>query len=144
MKATWSAARSAVLSLPGVGLALMPKLVCPACWPAYAALLSALGLGFIPTAPYLLPLTVAFLVIALAALFFRARTHFILGFVASAVILVGKFVLASSVMTYGGAALLALASFAVLGRRTATTCPACAPARSARSATNTIPTTERR
>ncbi|HLK11024.1 MAG TPA: hypothetical protein VKW76_06555 [Candidatus Binatia bacterium] len=43
------------------------------------------GVGFIPTTPYLLPLTVAFLFIALGALAFRAetRTALALGVVAS-------------------------------------------------------------
>src|SRR5206468_8296381 len=60
--------RRGLLVLPAIGAALVPGLACPACWPGYAAPLSALGLGFIPTAPYLLPLTVAFLVVALVAL----------------------------------------------------------------------------
>ncbi len=39
--------RSAIAMAPGVGLALLPKVTCPACWPAYAGVLSALGLGFL-------------------------------------------------------------------------------------------------
>lgn len=31
---------------PGVGLEFLPKLACPACWPAYTALVSSLGLSF--------------------------------------------------------------------------------------------------
>lgn len=30
-------------TIPGVGVALLPKLVCPLCWPAYAAIASTLG-----------------------------------------------------------------------------------------------------
>ena len=83
------------LSLPAVGLALMPKVMCPACWPAYAGLLSALGIGFIPTAAYLVPLTVVFLVIAVAPLAMRARSGmsrvpFVLGLVASGLVLLGQ------------------------------------------------------
>ena len=59
--------------LPAVGAALLPKLTCPACWPAYAALLSALGVGFIDYTPYLLPLTLAFLAVTLAILAWRPR-----------------------------------------------------------------------
>src|SRR5437867_2381262 len=33
--------------LPSVAFAFLPKLACPACWPAYAGLLSALGLSFL-------------------------------------------------------------------------------------------------
>ena len=32
---------------PAIASALLPKLTCPACWPAYAGLLSTLGLGFV-------------------------------------------------------------------------------------------------
>jgi mercuric ion transport protein len=41
---TW---RRTVAILPGIGVSLMPKLICPLCWPAYAGLLSAVGLGFL-------------------------------------------------------------------------------------------------
>jgi hypothetical protein len=43
MSHTW---RQAWLALPGVGASLFPKLACPLCWPAYAGLLSSVGLGF--------------------------------------------------------------------------------------------------
>jgi hypothetical protein len=32
-----------LVALPGVGVSLLPKLMCPACWPAYAGIVSALG-----------------------------------------------------------------------------------------------------
>src|SRR5262245_11422434 len=64
------------LVAPGVGVALLPKLVCPLCWPAYAGLLSSLGLGFLVSTVYLLPLTAAFLALAVGSLAFRAsRRH---------------------------------------------------------------------
>ena len=47
--------------LPALGAALLPALGCPACWPAYAGLLSALGVGFVNYTPLLFPLTVVFL-----------------------------------------------------------------------------------
>lgn len=49
-----------LLALPGVGVSILPKLACPTCWPAYAGLLSSVGLGFLISAEYLLLLTVAF------------------------------------------------------------------------------------
>ena len=42
--------RAVVASLPAIGGALLPKLTCPLCWPAYAALLGALGLEFVEPA----------------------------------------------------------------------------------------------
>lgn len=82
--------------LPALGTALLPKLTCPACWPAYASLLGNLGVGFVNYTPYLLPLTAAFLVISVGALAWRASRRrgygpFALGGLAAAVILVGRF-----------------------------------------------------
>lgn len=64
---------NAVALLPAIGAALLPKLTCPACWPAYAGLLSALGVGFFDYTPWLLPLTLVFLVFTLATLAWGAR-----------------------------------------------------------------------
>ena len=35
--------RSSLATLPGIALAFLPKIACPACWPAYAGVLSSLG-----------------------------------------------------------------------------------------------------
>src|SRR4051812_22146874 len=68
----------------------------PACWPAYAGIVSALGLGFLVSAKYLLPLTALFLALTAFALGFRASLRhgygpFWVGLLAAAVILTGKF-----------------------------------------------------
>ncbi len=107
--------RSALAVLPALGTALLPNLTCPACWPAYAGLLSALGLGFVDYTPFLLPLTALFVTLAVASLGYRAknrRTHkpFILGLLAAILIVVGKFVFISDLAVYGGIALLVSAS----------------------------------
>jgi hypothetical protein len=39
--------KRSVAMLPGIGVSLLPKLICPMCWPAYAGIVSALGLGFL-------------------------------------------------------------------------------------------------
>lgn len=118
------------LGLPALAIALTPKLVCPACWPAYAALLSALGLGFIPTAPYLFPLTVFFLSVALAPLALAAWSKrrpipFVLGVLASIAIVTAKCQLDSKLMTYAGIGLFVAAW--LLPRRATPSCPSCAP-----------------
>ena len=64
---------------------------------------------------YLLPLTVISLVLALGALGFRASRRrgyspFVLGVVAAVALVVGKFVMDSNVMVYGGTATLVGAS----------------------------------
>ncbi len=70
---------------------------CPACWPLVGGLISALGLtSLLPGNPALLmvPLFVGCLLLAIAPLALQARRHlqpFILGLIASAFVLVGKF-----------------------------------------------------
>ncbi|HSA94231.1 MAG TPA: MerC family mercury resistance protein [Terriglobales bacterium] len=120
---------SGAVVLPGAGVALLPKLACPACWPAYAAVVSSLGLGFLLQNSYLLVITTGFLLLALGALWWRAKERrgygpLVLGVMASAVILLGKFKLESQPIWWAGAALL-VAACAWNGwpRRG---CPACA------------------
>ncbi len=118
--------------LPAIGTALMPKLVCPACWPAYTGLLGALGLGFINYSPILLPLTAVFLAAVLATLVWRAKTRrgyapLALGMVAALIVLIGKFQFDSDAATYAGISLLVGASlWNSWPRRNPTApCPAC-------------------
>lgn len=103
------------LLLPAIGFSLLPKLVCPACWPAYAGLLSAVGLGFLVQTEFLLPLTAMFLGIVLVGLAFRARTRcgygpLLLGIVGAAAAMAGKFALESAPIFYAGLGLLVGAS----------------------------------
>lgn len=128
--------RSGLAAVPGIGLALLPKIACPACWPAYAGLLSSLGIGFLMDVAYLLPLTLLFLAVAVGALGFRARRRrgygpFAVGTLASVFVIVGKFVLGSNPVTYGGTVLLIAASLWNSWPRKSPDsplCPACAPA----------------
>lgn len=126
--------RAVGASLPAVGLAALPKLTCPLCFPAYTAALGALGLEFVDYTPYLLPLTVVFLAVALAVLANQSRRTgirypLLLGIAASAVVLFGKFQLESDWLTTGGIVLLIVAVF--FGSRakpaSSVSCPACAP-----------------
>ena len=113
MERTW---KQNLFAAPGIGLSLLPKIACPACWPAYAGLLCSLGLGFlIPNAKYLLPMTAAFLLLAVGTLAFRARRRrgyvpFVVVILAASLILLGKFSLASNPVLYAGLGLLILAS----------------------------------
>jgi mercuric ion transport protein len=112
MNRTW---KQGLLALPGIGLSALPKLACPVCWPAYAGLLSSVGLGFLISTAYLLPLTIAFLTLGLAALAFRAKNRrglgpFLAGLVAAIGILLGKFAWESNATVYGGVGMLVAAS----------------------------------
>lgn len=128
-----SALRSWLAVLPAAALAMLPKLTCPACWPAYAALLSSLGLGFLTKTTYLFPLTLAFLVAAVGALGFRARSRhgfgpFAAGLAAACIITAGKFHFESDAAMYAGIALLIAASAwnAWPKRNRIAFCPSCA------------------
>jgi hypothetical protein len=65
--------RQGLLALPGVVFSIFPTLICPACWPAYTGLLSAVGLPFIPSRVYLFPATLLFVALAVTALGLKAR-----------------------------------------------------------------------
>lgn len=123
--------QSSLATLPGIGLAFLPKIACPACWPAYAGVLSSLGLGFLVDVRWLLPLTAVFLLIAIFAVGFRAHRRrgfgpFFVGLGASAVVLVGKFGFENDAVMYTGLGLLIAASiWNTWPRRAAARCPAC-------------------
>lgn len=107
--------RNTLTVLPAVATALLPKLTCPACWPAYAGLLSSLGLGFVNYTPYLFPLTALFLILAVVLLGYRATSRrgfapFMVGILAAITVIVGKFVFVSDGAMYGGIILLMVAS----------------------------------
>lgn len=112
MNRTW---KQNLMTLPGVGVSILPKLACPACWPAYAALLSSIGLGFLVSTVYLLPMTVTLLSLALGAIAFRAKHRngygpFLLGLLAAAAVLLSKFVWVSKPAIYSAFGLLVVAS----------------------------------
>jgi mercuric ion transport protein len=112
MNGTW---KQGLLAVPGAGIAMLPKLACPACWPAYAGLLSSVGLGFLLSTTYLLPLTLGFLAVALGALAFRATERhgygpFLIGLFGASGVVFGKFVWEANSILYGAIGLLVIAS----------------------------------
>lgn len=127
-RGTW---RRSLAAVPGVGISLLPKITCPACWPAYAGLLSSIGLGFlVPNTRYLLPLTILFLVVVVLTLVLHARKRrgygpFVLGCTSSLFIVLGKFLLSSNPVFYAGLGILILAS--VWNGWPVVTCRVCAP-----------------
>ncbi len=128
--------KQTVLALPGIVVSALPVGVCPACWPVYAGVLSALGASFLLSSAYLLPLTAVFLLITIATLGLQTRRRrgsgpFALAVAASSVVLTGKFALVSQPVTYAGTGLLVLAAlWNAWPRRAAAHCPKCAPSES--------------
>src|SRR5262249_41449135 len=128
----WYALRTAV---PGVVAALLLGAACPACWLAYAGLLTMPGLAWLLGETSFVLITLAVLGIALASLAYRAPARrgyrpLGLGVIAASLILLEKLWLSSPVLLALGLALLVSASLwnawpcqaAVLGA-----CTACTP-----------------
>ncbi len=104
-----------LMTLPAIGTALLPRFACPCTLPAYAGLISSMGLGFLMQTSYLLPLTVLTLTLALGALGFRANRRwgygpFFVGIVAAGGMVFGKFAIASDPAVYVSTAALVGAS----------------------------------
>ena len=124
-------------AVPGVGAALLLGAACPACWLAYAGLLTTPGLGFLVAQTSLVPVvaTAVLLGIALVSFAYRAPARhgygpLGLGVVAVSLILTGQFGLLSDPLLYAGLAVLVGASlWNAWPRQRAITeaCAACAP-----------------
>lgn len=127
--------KKSLVVAPAIGTALIPKIVCPFCWPLYASALSALGVGFIPSTTYLFPLTAAFLFIAVATLGLGARRRqnfrpFIVGLIGAALMLLGKFWMESGILVFCGIGIFLFATVWNAWPQKAAThlpCSACAP-----------------
>lgn len=100
--------------LPAVGIAFLPKLICPACWPAYAAIVGAVGLSFLTQVQYLLPITAIVLLFMLALLAWQGPVRhgygpLLLALVSSAGLLMGKFYYDATSVAYISGVLLFVA-----------------------------------
>lgn len=131
---SWPGLRAVGLWGPGVGVAFLPKLICPACWPAYAALASAVGLPFLLNDTALFWITLVAVVLIGAVVAWRASSRrgyapLALVVIASAMVLAGKFLYSIPLISYAGATLLLAACvWNAWPRRTAAPlCPACTP-----------------
>lgn len=87
--------KKTLTAIPGVAAALLPNVTCPACWPAYAGLLSAVGLSFLMTGPFFFVVVGALLSTSLFSLYHKAGERrgygpLLLGLLAAGIILAGK------------------------------------------------------
>lgn len=111
-KRNWWRVASAAL---GIGVTLLPVGGCPACWPAYSAILGALGAGWLLDSAYLVPVSAGLLGLALFALGYRAKKRrgfrpLALGALGVALILAFKFAYAFAPMVDAGFVFLLVAS----------------------------------
>jgi hypothetical protein len=124
---------ASLAALPAAAAGLAPVGFCPACYPAWAGLFGALGLGAV-SERVMMPLTAVLLAAAVAGLAWQARRRGRYGALAAgalggAAMFAGQFLLGSAVMKDGGVALLVAASLwnVLPRRRAAEPCSACAP-----------------
>ena len=119
----------------GAAALLLPVGTCPACVPAYAAVLSSLGLPVLLYQRYMLPIAAMLLTASVGSLAYRARSRrgyapFFVGLVGSTVALIGKVVLASDPVLYVGLSILvAMATWNAwpLPNVSPRSCASCAP-----------------
>jgi len=107
--------RDFLSAAPAVVVALLPRLACPCQMPAYAGLISSMGLAFLLETVYLFPLTAICLTFSLGGLLVRARRRrryslFVLGLLGATLLMVGKFIFTWPVVFYVGLTLLVVAS----------------------------------
>lgn len=81
---------------------------CPLCVPASAAVLSAIGLTFLPQAQFIFPLIAIFSVVLLGGLITGLKRHgdispLLFGSVGIFMVPVGRYILGSAMLTYVGA-----------------------------------------
>ncbi len=116
--------------VPALGFSLVPTLTCPACLPALASVLGAVGLTFIAEPKYLVWLNLTALLIALLVLA-RSERHWIsaplvmAAFGATAVML-GKFIWTTSWIWWAGLGIFTLGSlWSGVKRRSKSVCINC-------------------
>lgn len=101
--------RGLLTALPAAGAGLIPVGACPVCVAGTVGLLSAIGLGFLLETRFLLPVMAGLLGLALWTLGWKAKARhgfgpFLVGVAAAAMILAGKFLVASDPVLYAGLA----------------------------------------
>ncbi len=126
---SWFGAVTAI----GAGFAsFLPVLTCPACWPAYAGVLGAMGISFLNYTPYLLPAVGVMLGLTLISLAMGARRRHGFGplgagLAAAVVMTVGRFAVAADPVVYLGFVILLVAAvWNAWPNTTSTECSTCA------------------
>lgn len=118
-------------AVPASAAFLVPIGFCPACWPAYGAVLGSLGLGFVVSDRLLLPLAGLLLLVTLAALAYHAPRRrgyrpFFLALAGATAATTGKLLFFSDPILYLGLATISAAAlWNAWPRRRAAPCPRC-------------------
>ncbi len=112
--ATGKSRASVYASMSALVIAALPVGTCPACLPAYAGILSALGLGFAFDGTWSLVALAILLVVCLFTLAWRANQRngykpFLFGLVSSLLMILGKMNIDAEPILYAGSGLLLIA-----------------------------------
>ncbi|NGX42171.1 MAG: hypothetical protein K940chlam7_00448 [Chlamydiae bacterium] len=96
-------------------LALIPIISCPLCWPAYTALLSALGVGFFNYSLYLIFLLIGLIGFASFLLWRDYRFHnrllpFLLALIGGTLVIIAKIIYPNDPLMFAGILSLVVAS----------------------------------
>lgn len=124
---------ASLATVPAAVMGMFPTLICPACYPAVAGFLGAVGLGSLADDRMIAPVTGACLAVALASLAYQAWRKrkvgpLLLGLAGAAGIYSGLFWLNSSaIKVVGIAALIGASLWNVIGKNKTggNSCPAC-------------------
>jgi len=111
---SWTKFTGFLAGAGAVGAAFLPKFICPVCWPVYAGILSAMGLGFLLHGATLLILSAVLLGLALLVFALRGKKRgsflpFGIALVGVLLILTAKFLWINNFSIYAGSAFLMLA-----------------------------------
>ena len=101
-----SMARPVAVAVPGIGGSLVATLACPLCWPMYAGVLAAFGVGGVTYSTLALPG---------ASLWYPASQRrgyrpLLLGIAGTGLLLAGELVVGSEVVTFSGVGVVIVAS----------------------------------
>ena len=125
---SWTSIAGVASGASGFAALMLPVGLCPACWPAYAAVLASLGAGFLLETTYQAPIAAGLFAFALAAHWFQVRrtgryAALLLALAGASVALAGKFILVMPAAQYAGLFAFVLSGVwaAVSGRRQMTT-----------------------
>lgn len=111
---SWGMVR-ALGAIPGAVAAVLPVATCPACFAAYAGLLSALGAGYLLREQILAPLLVVLLVLGMVSVAWSSRSHgrrepLFATIAGSTAIVAGRLIWSTPLLLYGGVSIVLGAS----------------------------------
>lgn len=103
----WRSLGGLASGISGAAALLLPAGLCPACWPAYAAVLASMGAAFLLETAYQAPIAAGLFALAIGLHSYQALRNgryaaLLLGFAGASAAWTGKFVLSAPAIQYVG------------------------------------------